>query len=253
MERTLLEVSHLSKTIAGQRILDDITLSLVQGEAVALIGSSGSGKTTLINLIARILEPDEGTIRIDGTPVEEIRDRRAYARLVGVMRQQFDLVGQLPVIQNILAGRLNQWGLIRSLWSLLRPQESNLAVRALERVGIPEKLNETTSSLSGGEQQRVALARLLVQSPRIVLADEPVASLDPARAAQILGLLRQLAREEGQSLLVSLHSTEFIQGNFDRVIGLRDGRIFLDAKTEALTAGDLEDLYRMEKADHETE
>lgn len=250
MEPSDLEIHHLGKSIAGLTILEDINLTITPGEVVALVGSSGAGKTTLINLIARILEPDQGEIRIEGIPVSEITDRRRYARLVGVIRQQFDLVGQLPVIHNVLAGRFNQWGLMRSLWSLIRPQEKDVALQALRRVGIADKSRELTAALSGGEQQRAALARLLVQSPRIVLADEPVASLDPVRAAQILGLLRQLCREDGHTLLVSLHSTEFIADYFDRVIGLKGGRIFLDKPASAVTSADLADLYEMEDDAH---
>lgn len=240
MEPSVLEIHHLGKSIAGLTILEDINLTITPGEVVALVGSSGAGKTTLINLIARILEPDQGEIRIEGIPVSEITDRRRYARLVGVIRQQFDLVGQLPVIHNVLAGRFNQWGLMRSLWSLIRPQKKDVALQALRRVGIADKSRELTA----------ALARLLVQSPRIVLADEPVASLDPVRAAQILGLLRQLCREDGHTLLVSLHSTEFIADYFDRVIGLKGGRIFLDKPASAVTSADLADLYEMEDDAH---
>lgn len=240
MEPSVLEIHHLGKSIAGLTILEDINLTITPGEVVALVGSSGAGKTTLINLIARILEPDQGEIRIEGIPVSEITDRRRYARLVGVIRQQFDLVGQLPVIHNVLAGRFNQWGLMRSLWSLIRPQKKDVALQALRRVGIADKSRELTA----------ALARLLVQFPRIVLADEPVASLDPVRAAQILGLLRQLCREDGHTLLVSLHSTEFIADYFDRVIGLKGGRIFLDKPASAVTSADLADLYEMEDDAH---
>lgn len=247
MERPILELNHISKTIGSLRILEDVSLTVRPGETVALIGSSGAGKTTLINLIAGILEPDAGEIRLDGTNAGSFRDRRAYARTVGVIRQQFDLIQQLPVIHNVLAGRLNHWSLLRSLASLVRPREKSLALRALERVGIRDKIDQITGDLSGGEQQRVALARLLVQAPRIILADEPVSSLDPARAAQIMGLMRRLTQEEGQTLVVSLHSTEYIQEYFSRVIALKGGCIFFDRPAHRVTEQDLAEVYKMEE------
>lgn len=244
-EHLVLEMAHISKTIDQLTILADISLSIREGEKVALIGPSGAGKTTLLNIIANILPPDQGVVKILGRDARQVLNRKQYARSVGVIRQQFDLVGELPVIHNVLAGRLNQWGALRSLWSLLVPQDRHLAESALRRVGILDKIYEKTSNLSGGEQQRVALARLLVQNPRIILADEPVSSLDPARARQVLELMVKLTQEENQTLIVSLHSTEFIQSYFTRVIAVKAGRIFFDLPSKDLTAADLKAAYAM--------
>ena len=144
-----------------------------------------------------------------------------------MIRQQFDLVGQLAVIHNVLAGRLSEWGLFKSLIFTYHPQEKEAAIRALERVGLADKYYEQTANLSGGEQQRVALARLLLQKPEIILADEPVASLDPARAEDILSMLTKLVKEENQTLITSLHSVEYARKYFTRIIALKDGHIYL--------------------------
>ena len=134
-----------------------------------------------------------------------------------MIRQQFDLVGQLPVIHNVLAGRLADWGFFKSFWSLIVPQEKQAAYKALEKVGLAEKMTELTSKLSGGEQQRVALARLLLQKPEMILADEPVASLDPARAEDILSMLTKTwLQEEKRNLVTSLHSVEYARKYFHK-------------------------------------
>ena len=173
---------------------------------------------------------------MDGRPLAALGPGRELAGLVGVMHQQFDLVPHLAVVHNVLAGRLGQWGLVPSLLSLLWPRERRLAEEALDRLGIADKLLERTSRLSGGEQQRVAIARLMVQSSQVILADEPVSSLDPARAEDMLELLTGLAAAPDKALVASLHSPALIRRYFTRVIGLRDGLLQFD-----LPAGDLDD------------
>lgn len=214
---------------------------------MALIGPSGAGKTTLLNTIATIVKPDKGTILIDGIASSHYTNGKQLAKKIGVIRQQFDLVGQLPVIHNVLAGRLVDWGFWKSFLSLLLPQEKHLVEAALTRVGLLDKMYEQTSNLSGGEQQRVAMARLLVQNPEIILADEPVASLDPARAEDILSMLTSLAKEEGQTLVTTLHSVEYAKKYFTRMIALRDGEIFFDLPTAEVTAFHLQSLYQLKE------
>lgn len=165
------------------------------------------------------------------------------ARMVGLIHQQFDLVPHLAVVHNVLAGRLGYWSLPRSLLSLISPRELHLALEALQKVGLPHKLYERTSRLSGGEQQRVAIARLLVQSPQTILADEPVASLDPARAEDLMQLLLEIVREWQRTLVASLHSIEITRRHFSRAIGLRNGQLQFDVPVELLTEEMLEGLY----------
>lgn len=240
------EIKDISKVYDRTKALSSLSLTIKKGEIIALIGPSGAGKTTLLNTLATVLKPDSGSVVLDGNSIESYKGVKALARKVGIIRQQFDLVGTLPVIHNVLAGRLKDWGVLKSLISLIIPQDKELAIKALERVGISDKAYERTSNLSGGEQQRVAMARLLVQNPEIVLADEPVASLDPARAQDILFTLTSLAKEENQTLIASLHSVEYARKYFNRIIALREGKIYFDAPADKITDEALNELYNLE-------
>ncbi|HEY8450193.1 MAG TPA: ATP-binding cassette domain-containing protein [Bacillota bacterium] len=247
-DRLMFELEGVSKVYDGRPALRDLSLSIAEGEVVALLGPSGSGKTTLLNLLAGLIEPTTGELRIGGRPSRALRPGRELARLVGIMHQQFNLVDSLAVVHNVLAGRLGEWGFWRSALSLLVPRELGRARTALERVGIGDKLYARTAHLSGGEQQRVALARLIVQDPRALLADEPVASLDPARAEDLIVMLTGIAREQGKTLVASLHSVDLALRYFSRLIALRDGRVYFDRPAGAVTPADLEALYELEVA-----
>ncbi|WP_449622675.1 phosphonate ABC transporter ATP-binding protein [Robertmurraya sp. Marseille-Q9965] len=243
----IIDVQNVTINFEGKIALSSLSFSVKKGERIALIGPSGAGKTTLLNTIATFIKPNEGQILIDQLGLDKLNNRKMLARKIGMIRQQFDLVHQLPVIHNVLAGKLGQWGFFKSLWSLIFPQEKSLAIRALGRVGLKDKLYVKTASLSGGEQQRVALARLLVQSPEIILADEPVASLDPARAEDVLSMLTSLVVEENQTLITSLHSVEYAKQFFTRIIALRDGSIFFDLPVDEIQAEDLASLYQLKE------
>jgi phosphonate transport system ATP-binding protein len=228
--------------------LKPFCLSISLGERVAILGPSGSGKTTLLDVIGGVTRPDQGTVAIEGQDVTYMKPGKDMAALVGMMHQQLDLVPHISVINNVLAGRLGHWSLMRSLLSLLYPQERDLAISALKKVGIPEKVYERTSHLSGGEQQRVAIARLLVQESRTVLADEPVASLDPARAYDLMKLVSELVSELGKTLVVSLHSIDLAREHFTRAIGFRDGEIQFDLSVDQLKDSNLDDLYSIDRS-----
>jgi phosphonate transport system ATP-binding protein len=243
----IISLNQISKTYERKIALSSLSFTVDKGELIALIGPSGAGKTTLLNIMASILTPDEGEIFIDGSPLSDFKDQKKRAKKVGVIRQQFDLVGELPVIHNVLAGRLSDWGVLKSLLSMLIPQDKQYAVKALERVGLLDKLYERTSILSGGEQQRVALARLLVQNPEIILADEPVASLDPARAEDILEILAKITAEENQTLIASLHSVDYARKFFDRIIALKNGEIFFDLPAASVTDAHISSLYKLKE------
>jgi phosphonate transport system ATP-binding protein len=246
----ILQVKNLSKYYERKIALSSLSFSIKKGEMVALIGPSGAGKTTLLNTFATLVKPDEGTLTIAGVPAKKLNNRKLLAKKVGLIRQQFDLVGQLPVIHNVLAGRLADWSFFKSFLSLLFPQEKKAAHVALDRVGLSDKLFERTANLSGGEQQRVALARLLLQQPEIILADEPVASLDPARAEDILSMLTKLVKEESQTLITSLHSVEYARKYFTRIIAIKSGQIFFDLPVQEVTDSLLSDLYKLEEMPH---
>jgi phosphonate transport system ATP-binding protein len=241
----MIEAKKLTKHFERKIALSSLSFTIKQGELVALIGPSGAGKTTLLNSIAGLAPISGGDLLIDGRPLSAYKKGKGFAKKVGVIRQQFDLIGPLAVIHNVLAGKLSEWGTIKSLFSLLIPQEKELAIRALERVGLDDKAFEITSTLSGGEQQRVAIARLMVQKPEIILADEPVASLDPARAADILSMLTKFVTEENQTLITSLHSVEYARKYFTRIISMKNGEIFFDLPAEQVTDDLLAELYQI--------
>jgi phosphonate transport system ATP-binding protein len=228
--------------------LDGFDLEVAAGERVALVGPSGAGKTTILRLCTGSVRANTGRVEVLGhdlghvTP-DELRDLR---RRVGTVYQQLNLVGPLRVVHNVNAGRLGAWSRRRALRSLVRPVQVDEARHALTRVGIAEKLYERTDRLSGGEQQRVALARVLVQEPELILADEPVSSLDPARAEEVMDLLGEVVADSGRTLLVSLHDFGLARRRCDRIVGVRAGRVAFD-----LPAGEVTDelgvaLYRIE-------
>jgi phosphonate transport system ATP-binding protein len=242
------EVRGAEKRFGARLALAAIDLRVGRGETVAIVGPSGSGKTTLLNLLGGTLAPDAGEVRVLGAPVTALSRRERAAR-VGMMRQQFDLVPNLAVIHNVLAGNLGRWGLGTAIWSLLRPVGAAAAEDALARVGLPGRLHERTAHLSGGEQQRVALARLLVQRPHALLADEPVSSLDPARAEALVALLVRMASEGGHTLVASLHTVQLAVQHFERIIALREGRLVFDRPSADVTREDLDLLYALEADD----
>ena len=239
----LVVATQVAKSYPRIQALAPLSFTIEPGERVALAGPSGSGKTTMLYLLAGLVQPDEGQLSIDGRLLSLLKQGSELARLVGIIHQQYDLVPHLPVIHNVLAGRLGQWSLYNSVVSLIWPRDRHLAEGALAQLGIADKLHERTSHLSGGEQQRVAIARLMVQSPQLILADEPVASLDPARAEDLVRLLADLATSSGKTAVVSLHSPDLIRKYFSRVIGLRQGQLQFDISAADLTDGVLESLY----------
>ena len=239
----LAVVEGVTRTFPRVTALDSINLTIYAGERVALVGPSGSGKTTLLNLLSGIEQPDEGSLSVAGRTLSQRLPRRELSSLVGIIHQQLDLVPQLSVVHNVLAGRFGQWGMLRSLVSMVWPQDYQLAASALERMGMSEKIQERTAHLSGGEQQRVAIARTIVQSPRLVLADEPVASVDPGRAQEILQLLVGLTEESGRALVASMHMPFLVRQFFSRAIGLKDGQVQFDIPAGELTQSIQTDLY----------
>jgi phosphonate transport system ATP-binding protein len=210
-------------------LLADVDLDVQPGECIALTGPSGSGKTTLLRTLNGQLPPCAGRIWLAGEDLAQpdAARRRALLRRIALVAQKHDLVEPLPVHANVMAGALGRWSNLHALRYLIRPRAEELAEAsaALELVGLDGKLRERTNRLSGGEQQRVAIARALVQEPVLLLADEPVASLDPRTAGSVLGLLTRLARERGMGLVCSLHQPQLARRHFDRVLDLADGRL----------------------------
>jgi phosphonate transport system ATP-binding protein len=243
----MIHLSGVTVRFADRVAVDGVDLTVDAGEQVAVIGPSGAGKSTLIRLLNGTAAASAGSVRVLGAELSAAGPRalRTVQRRIGTVNQQFDLVGELRVVHNVNAGRLGEWSLRRALGSLLRPHDVATAHAALDRVGLADRLGQRTSTLSGGEQQRVAIARVLVQRPVLILADEPVASLDPARGAEIVALLHAVARETGATLLASLHDVELARRGFDRILGVRDGRVRFDTTPDRLTDPMTSALYEL--------
>lgn len=250
MVTDVVRLSDVSVSYAGRRALAGIDLTVRAGERVALVGPSGAGKSTLLALCAGSLRPDAGDIdvlghRLTGLSAGVLRDVR---RRIGVIHQRLHLVGRLRVVHNVNAGHLGRWNSWQAVSSLVRPRQVETARQALARTGIADKLVARTDELSGGEQQRVALARVLVQDPDLVLADEPVASLDPARGDEVMRLLCEIVTTPDRALLVSLHDFDLAVRRCDRVVGIREGRILFDLPA-AEVEWELHDaLYALDRA-----
>lgn len=235
-------------------MLRDISLQIGAGQSVAFVGPSGAGKTTLLRLMAGAVFPDSGSVHLDGRSFAEVAERGSALRRmraeVGFVHQDYALVPNLRVIQNVLAGgfsRRSFWGALRDLVMPSRPaQEEVLAL--LDRLGIGDKLFQRVDTLSGGQQQRVALARALIQHPRVLLADEPVSSVDPTRARALLELMHSVAEERDLPLVVSLHDAELARALFGRMVGLRDGKVEFDLPADQVEPERLEALYALPSA-----
>lgn len=229
------------------RALEDLSLTVGAGERLALIGRSGAGKTTLFRLLNATLRPTRGRLLFGGRDVGQMsaRELRAMRRRVGTIYQQHHLVPSLSVLENALCGRLGHWSLWQTARSLVRPARADVeeAEHVLELVGLREKLRERADALSGGQQQRLAVARTLMQRPEVILADEPVASLDPGLADSIMALLHRVADDGGRTLVVALHNIELALGYFPRVVGLRDGAVALDSEAAGLSREGLGEFY----------
>jgi phosphonate transport system ATP-binding protein len=225
--------------------LAEVDLVVMPGERVAIIGPSGAGKTTLLGLLNGTVAATSGQVRALGCRYTGASQRqiRAVQRRIGTIHQRFDLVDQLRTVHNVNAGRLGSWPFWKAAVSLLLPRDVEPVRTALHRVGIGDKLHERTGDLSGGEQQRVAVARILVQEPDAILADEPVASLDPARGRQIMRHLLDHTAEEGATLHHRQHAVDMALGKFERVVGLRAGRVAFDKRRADLLDDEVRALY----------
>lgn len=244
MAISLTEASHYYGTT---RALDDVSFKIKNGEQVALIGPSGCGKTTLLRILGTQLELSEGDFTLLGRNPNALSAKQIQALRteVAMIPQHLGLVSNVKVIRNVLNGRLGKQSLLQTLTQLLIVSEKNKkeAYRILTRTGIGEKLYDRTDSLSGGQQQRVAVARALYQEPRLILADEPVSAIDPARARDMIELLTTLSAEEGVTLVVSLHNLELAREFFPRLVGLREGRTVFDKQPADISEEECAALY----------
>lgn len=244
------ELRAASVSYDAGRALEPTDLVIRPGEALAVVGPSGSGKTSLLRLLNGVLAPSEGQVFVGGQDLSNLdrsglRDLQAH---IGFVHQDHALVPILRAGQNVIAGTLGQRGFLSGVRSVFWPRSEDLqrAHALLERVGIGDKLFQRTDTLSGGQQQRVAIARALFQEPNAILADEPVASVDPARGRALLQLMSALAEERRLTLVASLHDLELARELFPRLVGLRQGRVVFDAAPVDVSEEAFADLYRLE-------
>jgi len=242
----MLEVQHLTKIFPnGTEALRDVSFRVEDGEFMSVIGLSGSGKSTLLRCINRLIEPTEDRVIWNGVDVTaaEGDELRLIRRHMGFVFQQFNLVKRSSVLTNVLAGRLGYASSMLSLVHIFPREDRERAMAALERVGIAEKAHSRADQLSGGQQQRVGIARALMQEPRLILADEPVASLDPVLAHSILQYLELLNQEDGITVICSLHFLDLVHRYATTVIGLMDGELVFEGHPKELTRERFKQVY----------
>ena len=241
----MLELKHLSRRFGANTAVANANLRIETGEMVGIIGRSGAGKSTLLRLINHLIEPSEGSIEFNGTDVTKLRgkDLRTWRARTAMIFQQFNLVHRLDVLTNVLCGRLHEVGGTRMMLKLFTEQERVDAINALDRMGLADFAMNRADALSGGQQQRVAIARALMQQPTIILADEPIASLDPMNAKVVMDALSDINQRDGITVLCNLHTLDTARTYCRRIIGMAAGKIVFDGAPEQLTDQMLREIY----------
>jgi phosphonate transport system ATP-binding protein len=245
----MLRLTGLTKRYdRGDAALDGVDLTIPDGEVIALIGPSGAGKSTLIRCTNRLVEPTSGRVILDGADITALSASglRAARRRMGMIFQEFALIERLTVMENVLSGRLGYVGFWASWFRRFPPQDIQQAFHFLDRVGLTGFENKRADALSGGQRQRVGIARALMQSPALLLVDEPTASLDPRTSRQIMRLILELCGERGLAAIINIHDVALARQFAHRIVGLRQGRVVFDGKPDALTPDALTTIYGAE-------
>ena len=247
MAEPYLVVEHLTKVYERGQVLalKDVSFTVEKGEFLVVIGLSGSGKSTLLRCINRLVEPTSGRIFIGGVEVTRLsaREMRKMRRKIGMIFQQFNLIKRATVMTNVLTGRLGYNPTWRTLLGLFPKEDRELALKNLERVGLSDKAYVRADELSGGQQQRVGIARALMQEPELLLADEPVSALDPATSHSVMQYLEQMNREDGVTVLASLHFLSLARRYGTRIIALKDGQLVFEGPPEAIDDTKFKEIY----------
>ena len=240
-----MRLTNLTRIFGTRTAVDAVTLDIPQGQMVGIIGRSGAGKSTLLRMMNRLTDASSGTIHFGDLEISALRgaELRRWQRDCAMIFQQFNLVPRLDVLTNVLLGRLNHRSTAMSVLNLFTREERIMAIAALERLGIEQTALQRAGTLSGGQQQRVAIARALMQAPRLVLADEPIASLDPLNAKIVMDALRDINEREGITVITNLHTLDTARANCERIIGMAGGRVVFDGAPHELTADAVQEIY----------
>ncbi|WP_422048978.1 phosphonate ABC transporter ATP-binding protein [Shimia sp.] len=241
----MLKVEKLTKAFGPNVAVDAANFVVEKPAMIGIIGRSGAGKSTLLRMLNRLTEETSGQIIFEGTDVTALKngDKRRWQSECAMIFQQFNLVPRMDVVSNVLHGTLNRRSTLATMFNLFPNEDIHRAIDILDRLGIAEHAAKRAEALSGGQQQRVAIARALMQDPKIILADEPIASLDPMNAQVVMQSLRQIHEEDGRMVIANLHTLDTARRYCDRVIGMRDGRIVFDGTPAQLTTGVARDIY----------
>ncbi len=245
----MLEIKNVTKIYDGNVLaLDDVSFNVKQGEFLSIIGLSGSGKSTLLRCINRLVEPTKGDIIFDDTNITTASqdELRRIRRKIGMIFQHFNLVERSKVLTNVLAGRLGYTNPAMSLVNRFSSSDVEMALKQLDRVGIRDQANKRADELSGGQQQRVSIARAMMQNPKIILADEPVASLDPVLAHSIMQYLEKINKEDGVTVICSLHFLDLVHRYANRAIALNAGKLMFDGSPKGIDDEKFKEIYGKE-------
>ena len=244
----MLSIKSLTKSFKSTTAVDSVSLEIEQGQMVGVIGRSGAGKSTLLRLINRLSDPTSGEIIVDGQDVAKLRGRelRKWRADCAMIFQQFNLVGRMDVLGNVISGRLFELPSWRAMLQVWTPEERAVAIRALDRLDMAQTALQRAETLSGGQQQRVAISRALAQEPKMMLADEPIASLDPLNATVVMDALRDINRQDGITVMCNLHTLDTARSYCDRVVGMLKGRVVFDGTPAQLTPDVVRDIYGAE-------
>ncbi|MFQ1699893.1 phosphonate ABC transporter ATP-binding protein [Loktanella agnita] len=241
----MLHITELTKTFNGKTAVNKVSFDVKQPKMIGVIGRSGAGKSTLLRMLNCLTTASTGTISFNGEDVTGLRGaaRRQWQSRCAMIFQQFNLVPRMDVVSNVLHGTLNRRATWATMFNLYPQDDIHKAIEILDRLGIAEQAPKRAEALSGGQQQRVAIARALMQDPDIILADEPIASLDPMNAQIVMDALRRIHEEDGRMVIANLHTLDTARRYCDRVIGMRDGRVVFDGTPDQLTTGVARDIY----------
>jgi phosphonate transport system ATP-binding protein len=247
----MLRIAGLTRAYGNKLAASDITLEIPQGAFVGVIGRSGAGKSTLLRMLNRLVDPTSGVIRFGDVEVTALKGRelRGWRRRCAMIFQQFNLVGRLDVLTNVLLGRLGHMPAWRAMLKLWSHEDRLIALAALEQMDISGLVTQRADQLSGGQQQRVAICRALVQEPELILADEPIASLDPRNTKIVMDALLRINREFGITVICNLHSLDIARSYCDRLVGMAQGRVVFNDVPGALTDDVARELYGLEAGD----